>query len=54
MVVKEYKKHAGVYKVQTFRTTHLNLGIDKVISQLITNLLTGKLMIPAAKKPLDH
>ena len=22
MVVKEYKKPAGVYKVQTFRTTH--------------------------------
>jgi hypothetical protein len=22
MVVKEYNKQAGVYKVQTFRTTH--------------------------------
>ena len=29
MVVKEYKKPAGVYKVQTFRTTH-NLVLKKI------------------------
>jgi hypothetical protein len=29
MVVKEYKKQAGVYKVQTFGTTHLLLAIER-------------------------
>ena len=29
MVVKEYKKHAGVYKVQTFRTTQTANGTEK-------------------------
>jgi len=29
MVVKEYNKQAGVYKVQTFRTTQLNILMEK-------------------------
>jgi hypothetical protein len=32
MVVKEYKKQAGVYKVQTFGTTHSILIREKFIT----------------------
>jgi len=31
MVVKEYKKQAGVYKVQTFRTTHKSRLSEKYL-----------------------
>lgn len=32
MIVKEYKKPAGVYKVQTFRTTQAHQARDKAIN----------------------
>jgi len=31
MVVKEYKKQAGVYKVQTFGTTHVAIPFHHIL-----------------------
>ncbi len=30
MISKEYMKSGGVYKVQTFRTTHRKVGIERM------------------------
>jgi hypothetical protein len=35
MVVKEYKKHAGVYKVQTFRTTQSHVSTSKFMGWML-------------------
>ena len=43
MVVKEYKKPAGVYKVQTFRTTQKSFESKKLIfEEVVLVVITQK------------